>query len=265
MMKKKLFVLCFSCSLLLTSCLVSKKVVYVDDMEPHTFYPAMEAPLIRVQSNDRLSIVVGSKSPELAVPFNQGVGSYQINEMGELTTNYLQGSEPAGYLVDRNGEIDFPILGTLKVQGLTLDEVKEMIKSSLRDSQLIGDALVRVELLNLKVNMMGEIGSIGVLAVPEAKITLLEAISRSGGVSTNAATNEIAVIREEEGARKMYLANIESVDIFESPVYYLKQNDIVYVKPKDAVQSTKEANTWRYLGLGVGLLGTITLILNLLK
>lgn len=264
-MKKCFLAFSIGCMLLLSSCLVSKKVVYVNDMQPDTIYGVMEPPALRIQKSDRLSIVVSAKSPELAVPFNQGLGNYQVNEQGNVSTNSFSTVTEKGYLVDDNGDIEFPILGTLKLEGMSIDQAKDSIKKRLSDEKLISDPIVKVELLNLKINMMGEVQSVGVLNVPDARITLLEAISRSGGLTSNAATDRITVIREEYSGRKMVVNNIQSIDIFNSPTYYLQQNDIVYVEPRDAETTIKEQNTWRYLGAGIGLLGTIFSILNFIK
>lgn len=264
-MKKCLPIFFISCMLLLNSCIISKKVVYVKDMLPDTIYNVMEAPALRVQKGDRLSIVVSSKMPELAVPFNQGLGDYQVNDQGNVLTSSSFTTATNGYLVDANGEIDFPILETLNIEGMTLDRVRGMIKSRLVNEKLISNPIVKVELLNLKINMMGEVSSIGVLAVPEAKITLLEAISRSGGLTNNAATDRITVIREEDGIRKMFVNNIQSKDIFDSPTYYLQQNDIVYVEPRDAVLTPRVENNLRYISTGFGVLAALFSILVFLK
>lgn len=264
-MKKFLPVFFIGCMLLLNSCIISKKVVYVKDMLPDTTYNVLEAPALRVQKGDRLSIVVRAKMPELAVPFNQGLGDYQVDGQGSVLANPSSTLAEKGYLVDANGEIDFPIFGTLNIEGMTLDRVRGMIKSRLVNEKLISDPIVKVELLNLKINMMGEVGSVGVLDVPEARITLLEAISRSGGLTNNAATDRIKVIREEDGLRKMVINDIQSKDIFNSPTYYLQQNDIVYVEPRDAQLTPKAENNLRYISTGVGILAAIFSILTFLK
>lgn len=265
-MKTSLLTFFIAFTLLFSSCITTKKVVYVRDMISDTAYSVLEAPLLRIQKNDRLSIVVSAKTPELAVPFNQGSGEYQVNTQGSVS----RGSSSApingnGYLVDDSGEIEFPILGTFQVDGQTIEQIKTLIKNKLVEERFISDPIIKVELLNLKISMMGEINSVGILDVPDARITLLEAITRSGGLTSNATPNKISVIREENGVRNVYINDIESRDIFNSPTFYLQQNDIVYVEPLGAELSPKAQNNWRLIGIGTGLITTVFSILTFLK
>ena len=264
-MKKCLPVFFVGWMLLLNSCVVSKKVVYLKDMLPDTTYKAMMAPALRIQKNDRLSIIVAAKSRELAAPFNEGMITYQLDDQGNLPVSSSSSMNTQGYLVDNNGEIEFPILGTLPIEGKTLNDVKNMIKKRLVDEKLINNPMIKIELLNLKINMMGEVNKVGVLNVTDPRITLLEAISRSGGLTVNAAANRITVIREENGVRRIVINDIQSKEIFNSPTFYLQQNDIVYIEPKDAQPTPKVQNNWRYISTGIGLVATIFTILNLLK
>lgn len=252
-MKKILMLMCAVSLLGLNACLVAKKVVYVKDMSLDTAYRTLAIPPLKIQKSDRLSILVSSKNQELAAPFNAESGLYSVSERGAINTleNNLVGK---GYLVDQSGNIEFPILGTINVMGKTLDEVKEQIKGTLINNKLINAPIVKVELLNLKVMMMGEVSSVGVVDVPDGRITLLEAITRSGGLTTNAKEDEIMVIREENNERKMYINNIEDVNIFNSPTYYLQQNDVVYVRPKAAKLSEREQSSWRYIGMFTALI-----------
>ncbi len=251
----KLIISLIALSLLaLSSCVVSKKVTYLENMVVDSLYKTKEIPPIIIQKYDRLSINIGSKTPELAAPFNQEGGIYNVDDKGQITTSNTGTTTEKGYLVDKDGNIDFPVLGKISAEGKTLDELKGHIYNRLVNENLINAPLVRVELLNLKITMMGEVASVGLLNINDGQISLLEAITRSGGLTTNAATNEITVIREENGYRKMYVNDIENVDLFNSPTYYLKQNDIVYVKPKSAVPTPREDLTWRYVGFATGLL-----------
>jgi len=240
--------------LTLSSCVVSKKVTYLENMVVDSLYKMQEIPSLRIQKYDRLSVIISSKTPELAAPFNPDGGIYNVGDKGEITSSTTGAPTEKGYLVDRNGNIDFPVLGLIPAEGKTVDEFKKYIYDRLVNENLINSPLVRIEILNLKIMMMGEVASKGILNVQDGQISLLEAITRSGGLSTNALTEEITVIREENGYRKMYTSNIEDVNFFNSPTYYLKQNDIVYVKPRAAVPTPREDLTWRYIGFATGLL-----------
>lgn len=249
----------------LNACLVSKKVVYVKDMQVDVPYDVATAPPLRIQKNDRLSIQVTAKNPELAVPFNVSGGVYSVTEKGNVDALRSEVNTERGYLVDQQGLITFPVLGTLKVEGLSLEALKNLIREQLIDRKLISDPVINVELLNLKVMMMGEVSGKGIISAPDGRLTLLEAITRSGGLTNNAMEDEVMVIREENGVRKMYANNIEKTDIFNSPTYYLQQNDIVYVKPKSAETTPREQMTWRYIGLTTGLVSLIVSFWALLK
>lgn len=212
---------------LLNSC-VSKKVVYLQDMQPDSEYPIAEAPALRLQKNDRISIQVSAKSLELAAPFNTLAGTYKVGVDGNVTTGVDQSSNAQGYLIDREGNIAFPVLGNLHVEGLTLEEVRDLIRNRLINDRLINEPIVKVEILNFKVSITGAIGN-RVIDVPDGKMTLLEAITKAGGININAAPDKITVIREEDGMRRKIVTNIQSQEIFNSPAYYLRQNDIVYI------------------------------------
>ena len=257
-MKKYFFWIALFCLFSLNSCLIPQKVVYVKDMVIDSAYLAQTAPPLRVQNNDRLSIQVSSKNPELAAPFNLGNGGYLVDEQGKV--NLSSSIVTNNYLVGNNGSIDFPILGSIQVKGKTTDEIRYTIEDRLKSENLINDPQVKVDLLNLKITMMGEIGGVGTINVPEGRITLLEAISNAGGLTSNALSDQVMVIREENGVRKMYVNNVEETEIFNSPTYYLQQNDIVYVKPKAAKRTPREEQNWRYITMGTSLI-TLTFTL----
>ncbi|MCL1669417.1 polysaccharide biosynthesis/export family protein [Elizabethkingia ursingii] len=262
-MNKFILGLTLLCTVLLSSCL-SKKVVYVNDMLPDTEYPVAEAPAIRLQKNDRISIQVSAKSLELAAPFNTVAGTYKVGTDGSVSTGVDQSSNAQGYLIDREGNVAFPVLGNLHVEGLTLEEVRDLVRNKLINGQLISEPIVKVEILNFKISVTGAIGN-RVLDAPDGRMTLLEAITKAGGIGVNAAPDKITVIREEEGVRRKIVTNIQSQEIFNSPAYYLKQNDIVYIEPRSAEVTPKEDRFWRYFGIGTGVLGTVLSVLTLIR
>lgn len=228
----------------LNSCLVSKKVVYFEDMETGKNYDVLPIPPLKVQKNDRVSIQVSSKRPELAAPFNSNSGVYRSSEplSGDVKM------QEQGYLVDQMGNIDFPILGTINVEGMTLDGLRDLIVDKLVKDNLINSPVVKVELLNMRIIILGETRNT-VVNAPDGRMTILQALAQGQGVGDNANTKKIAVIREEEGGRKVYYNNLESKDIFDSPTYYLQQNDIVYIEPLASKARGDEARTWRIMGM----------------
>lgn len=266
-MKKYVYLLTVASLLFLSSCLTSKKVVYVKDMVPENLYPVTPPHDVKIQAKDRLSISVSAKNPELAAPFNMGLGSYEVNAQGKLSTGPAIGStvQTTNYQVDNDGNILFPVLGSLHAEGLTEHELGDRIRNELIGRKLIDNPIVTVELTNMTITMMGEVASIGVLHLQDDRLNLLEAIAMSGGLTNNARPDKVAVIREENGTRKMMLTDVQSVALFHSPAYHLQQNDIVYVFPLAARTSNQEDRTWRYYSLGTGLIGAILSLFILFK
>ena len=150
----------------------------------------------------------------------------------------------------------------MQIIGLTHLQLADLIKNRLIRDNLIKDPVVNIELLNLKILMIGEAGNQRV-HVSDKKMTLLEAIAQSGGISTNGIMNEVAVIREERGVRQMYLVDLNSTTLFDSPVYYLQQHDIVYVKPSSAPLPTRVNQVWQNISFVTGFLSLAVSLLIL--
>lgn len=262
---KKITLLTWLCSLVLLNACVAPKVVYVQDMMPDTTYLAKEMPPLRLQKGDRIQILVSASAPELAAPFNGGVGSYRVGDDGNVSTVVDRSTATGGYTIDQSGFIDFPIIGQIRADGQTLEEVKKAVRDKLVAGKFINEPTVKVELLNLRVIVMGAVAGQRVISVPEAKMTLLEAITHAGGLSKIADPQMISVIRTENGVRKKIITDIESKAIFDSPAYYLQQNDIVYVEPKMGEPTPREERNSRIFGNVTGLTGLVVSLLILLN
>lgn len=221
--------------LLFSSCATRKDLTYLRDMEELKEYPVFQKYEAVIHRDDRLSITVSCKNPELTLPFNiPGSSNYSVGPDGNIPTNMLtSGNDNAsrGYLVDVNGEIDFPVLGKLKVEGRTRGQVTEMIKQRLIDEDLIKDPIVMVNFLNFKITVLGEVGGPGTYDITGDRITLLEAIAKAGDITDQGRVDRVAVIREYGNKRRIMFHDLRSKDVFNSPCYYLQQNDIVYVEP----------------------------------
>lgn len=227
-MKKTLFSFCLSlCFLsavtLISSCASSKKVVYFQDVVPgETAIDVATVAPIRIQPEDRLSIIVTTRDEQLADLFNLSKGGGQ----GVSNTNFLN------YTVDSQGFIDFPILGKLKVQNMKREEVATYIKQELINRNLLKDPVVTVNLQNLYVSVMGEVGSPGRINIDKDRITLLDALTAAGDLTIQGNRTKVMVMRQEGNKQRAYAVDLTSgKDIYTSPVYYLQQNDLVYVEP----------------------------------
>lgn len=263
-MKRKLFFIGWMAiaSLLLASCASRKKFVYLQDMQPDVSYPVETKHEAVIQRDDRLAITVGSKNPELAIPFNMQGGAFRLTADGSVATSDTpaSGSLEKGYRVDVDGHIDFPILGKLYVDGLTVSQATELIRRLIREGDYIKEPLVSIEFLNFKYTVLGAVGHTGTFWVDGDRVTLLEAIANAGDLSPKARTNRVTVIREEDGQRKMYTHDLREKELFNSPAFYLRQNDIVYVEPKYRKKDGEDRG-WQISTLLISIGSLITSIL----
>ena len=257
---KKLFLIGLLAVSLLSSC-ASRKIVYLKDMEMGKHYPIEDKYEAVVHRDDRLSITVSCKNPELAIPFNIYGGNFHVGIDGNIQTSDASTRvNEKGYRVDVDGNIDFPILGKLHVEGLKVGEVRDLIKNKIIEGEYMKDPLVAIEFLNFKYTVLGAVGRNGTFSVDGDRITLLEAIANAGDLSAKAKIDRVAVIREIDGERQMFMHDLRSKDLFESPCFYLQQNDIVYVEPK----YRKKDNEDRGWQIGTTMLSIVTAVTSIL-
>ena len=212
------------------SCGSAKKFVYLNDMTPGQEYPFDAAHEAVIQANDRLSITVCCKQPELAIPFNIQSGSFRVSSDGTASSSSVPNEK--GYKVDNKGNIEFPILGTIHLGGLTISQASERIKNLIIEGNYIKTPLVNIEFLNFKYTVWGAVSRNGTFSVDNGRITLLEAIANAGDLTNKARLDRVAVIREGNGNKQIYFHDIRNSDILQSPCFFLQQNDIIYVQPK---------------------------------
>ena len=241
-------------ALMATSCSSRKKIVYLQDMHMGISYPFQDKHEAIVHRDDRLSITVSCKNPELAIPFNIYGGTFKVGTDGNVTADTSTRINEKGYRVDVNGDIDFPILGKLHVEGMKVSEVVSMIASKIEEGNYMKDPLVSIEFLNFKYTVLGAVGQNGTFSVDGDRVTLLEAIAKAGDLSAKARIDRVAVIREVDGERKMFMHDLRTKDLFESPCFYLQQNDIVYVEPRYRKKDGEDRG-WQ---IGTTLLSAIT-------
>ena len=236
--------------LALASCSTVKDIAYFQNKIVNEPEAIDKHAGIVIQPKDMLSIVVSSRNPELVAMFNLPVVSYQAGS--ETVTGSAQ-QRLMGYVVDNNGQIDFPVLGPLDVAGLTRWELSELIKNRLVKDGLLTDAVVTVEFMNFKVSVIGEVNSPGTFSIQGDKVTVLQAISLARDLTIFGERENVTVIRERDGQRTMYEINLCDVSMFNSPAYYLQQNDVVYVQPSEikARQSTTDEKALRMTSIFV--------------
>ena len=218
---KKIVLLVFSLILLL-SCASKKKVVYLQDIDQIKSYDSSTLYEPKLQPDDLLSIIVSAENPELSVPFNlpQIQGNYEIN-------NNQNGIKT--YLVDNFGFIEFPVIGKLKLGGLTRTQATAKLVTAV--GEYIKNPIINLRILNFKVSILGEVLKPSSFTLSSERITLLEAISMAGDLTIYGKRNNILIIREAEGKKTYNRVDITKSDFLNSPFYYLAQNDIVVVEP----------------------------------
>lgn len=238
-----------------SGCTSAKEIIYLQDVVPLKQQEIEHKYEVIIHHDDLLSISINSRDPELALPFNMPMITYQMGTSG------ASGSQRVlGYLVDINGDIDFPILGKLHVEGLTRMQLTELIKSKLLQGNLIRDPIVTIQFLNFKISVMGEVANPGSFSITGDRITLLEALSMAGDLTIYGRRDRVGVIRERNGKRTVLFHDLRSVEIFNSPCYYLQQNDIVYVEPNKTKSGQSKINQNNTIGVWVSVLSLLTTI-----
>ena len=217
-----------------------KKINYLQDVKQDTTMTMKVNKGIIIQPQDQLSIIVTSRDPKMAVPFNLSVSSFYTGS--ELASGGGASQRITGYIVDNSGDIQFPSLGKIHVSGMNRWELQETIKDQLSDSGLLKDAVVTVEFLNFKVSVLGEVNAPGTYSVTGDKITILQALALARDLTIYGQREDVQVIREQNGRRQIFKLDLTRSDIFTSEAYYLQQNDVVYVTPSKVRAGQGEIN-----------------------
>lgn len=251
------------CTMLLSSCGAYKRLGLLQDMSVDSLYVVQDRMESRISVGDRLSITVTCGNPALAAPFNVFTGS-QAYDSSTGEVDYTAGTElQQGYLVDKYGDIDFPVLGKINVAGTTLVEVKAEIEKRLKEKPYISDPLVFVEFTDFRITVLGQAKN-GIYSFGSGSVNILEAIAKVDGPKTDAVLDDVWVIRTEGGARRLYSVNLKSTSLYDSPAFYLHQNDILYLKPKDSAQDsdrTSRQTIWNNMVTVISMLSSLVTVI----
>lgn len=249
----------------LSSCGSSKQVVYFQDLKPgETEIKLPEMKAITVRPEDKISIIVNSRDPQLTDLFNLPYVSRQLGQ--SLRTNGITVSNNQGvsaYTVDTDGEIDFPVLGKMYVAGMKREEIAEYIKNELIKENLVKGPVVTVEFANLCISVLGEVNNPGRFSIDRDKLTVLDALSMAGDLTIYGNRSKVMVLRQEGDVQRVYGLNLTSGNhVYTSPAFYLQQNDVVYVEPNavKARQSTVNGNNVRSTSFWISLASLLTSI-----
>jgi polysaccharide export outer membrane protein len=240
----------------ISSCVSTKNVTYFQNLSTEQ-KSVMESvakftePII--QSDDILAISINTIDAQ---------SSSTVNQAGAvLGSGNNSGREPVnGYLVDKNGEVELSLIGKVKVAGLTTYDAKELIRK--RASQDLKNPNVSVRFANFKISILGEVSRPAAYTVPNEKVSVLDALSLAGDLTIYGKRENILVIRDNNGKKEFGRLNLNSTDTFNSPFYYLKQNDVVYVEPNKSRVVSLNAATRTTVAVAISAISTIVLIIT---
>lgn len=248
----KISVLFLGSFFIFTSCTTPKNIGYFQDLTSEEIVIPSTGE-IKIRPNDKLSITVKTMEPSLSALFNLPVVTERfVDNMasnstasGNMRNNTATSSALSKYTVSPKGTIDFPVLGEIKVEGMTRFELAGFIKGELMGRDLAKDPVVTVEFVNMGVSILGEVNQPGMYDINQDQMSILEAISMAGDLTATGLRENVAVLRETESGVKTYRLDLTNFnEMAQSPAYYLQQGDVVYIEPNDMKkrQSTTNGN-----------------------
>lgn len=255
MFKKATYISWLLIALIGSSCVSKKTITYfqndtIDQSLVSNNYRTIFKP------DDLLEITVSAQDIEAVTPFNLPAVTFAAS-----TATAIGQPRQQNYLIDSKGEIDFPVLGKLKLGGLTREEALEMFENKL-DPDHVKDPTINIRIVNFKITVTGDVRLPGTYTIPNERITIIEAIGLAGDLNISAQRHNVKVVREEGKEKKVYLVDFLSNKLFTSPVYYLQQNDMIYVEPNGAKaqSAATNQNTGLFVSIGSIVISLITVL-----
>ena len=228
---RSLFISILILGILLTSCASKEDVVYFQNTGNFETIVGKNDFTPKFKVDDLVSIHVSTLDNEASVPFNLFRGASE----GGITP------EQVDYLIDKEGEIDFPVVGKIKISGLSPEETRVLIRERL--SEYLKDPIINIRLMNFRITVLGEVNAPGTYPVNSEKVTILQAIGLAGDLTIKGQRENVMVIRDFDGTKVYRRIDLTKKEALNSPVYYLTQNDVVYIEPnQSAVQSSQLDN-----------------------
>lgn len=262
---KRYFILALLAATLLASCNSQKRIWYLQDATEFAPEQIAQQGQIRIQPLDRLTIVVNSKDPELALPFNAATGYTALT--ASSVSSVSSSSALQVRTVDEKGILQMPVLGEIKVEGLTRGELAKILADKIIQGGYINDPTVNVQFVDMKISVLGEVTRPGSYALTHDKLTIFDALALAGDMTVFGQRTDVMVYREKEGERTITYLDLTSKDIFSSPAFYIEQNDVIYVKPNKYKAQSGEINQNRsfYISLASTAIAVATLIVTITK
>ena len=253
-MRKKSFIIIFSFVLFfLSSCTSKKKLDYLQNIESVALEASMKNAKSTIQPNDQLVIMVTAKDMDVVKPFNQNFSSGQILQYSLPSNNAPAQSQTSAsgptYMVDSQGNIEFPVIGKINTENKTTEELRDILKKEI--SKYVLNPQVSVRNTNYKITVLGEVNRPGTYNIPDAQTTLLEVLGLAGDLSIYGNREDILVLRNIDGTMTKERIDLTKADFINSPFFYLKQNDVIIVSPNETKQKTSrlDPNTGIYISV----------------
>lgn len=242
---------------LLSSCVSREKIVYFQDIEKLAQNSSMVKPSLTFKPNDMISIIVSATPLESTRPFNLITEGRPAVNGSDI---FLNNTQQLGYLVDSEGNIHFPELGIIHVEGLTPKELNDYLTKEL--TAYIKNPIVNIHIINFTVSILGEVNRPGTYPVSGEKISIAEALGMAGDLTIYGKRDNVLVIRENGDTKNYAYLDFRSADLMDSEYYYLKQNDVVYVEPNKAQRNSAafNRNAGIYISIASLLISIIVLI-----
>lgn len=223
------------------SCGAPKHITYMQGFDQGDVQQLVSQRRLTIQPDDKISIVVSSKNPELAQIFNLPIAQVRLGQTGSSSST--SGGQVSAYTVSADGNINFPVFGQIHCAGMTRMELASMLEKKIVDGGYLKDPVVTVEFLNAFVTVLGDVHSPGQYPITNDDMTVLQALGKAGDLNITGMRTNVLVVREEDGkdvAYRLDLTNTKS--LMESPAYRLQQNDVVYVEPNNYAKRQSVAN-----------------------
>lgn len=260
-MKKKLLssLLLGLLTLVATSCLAPKDVIFLQDLTPDNPQTIPPVQLVTIKPEDKLYINVHCRDQNIEALFNIRGGGYNYNDYGSSGNYGGSGSDTRNYVVDQKGDIEFPVVGKIHVAGLTRQQLNETVRDRLIEENLVKDPFVNSSITTAYFYTIGELGGRGQNRIPKDAFTIIEAIAQNGDISLSGNRKNIRVFREVNGQLRAYQVDFtKAEEIVKSEVYYIQPNDIIYVEPtkKKQYETTTLGNSVRTPNFWTGLVSS---------
>lgn len=239
--------------ILLNSCTSKKKLDYLQNIESVALEASMKNAKSTIQPNDQLVIMVTAKDMDVVKPFNQNFSSGQILQYSLPSNNAPAQSQTSAsgptYMVDSQGNIEFPVIGKINTENKTTEELRDILKKEI--SKYVLNPQVSVRNTNYKITVLGEVNRPGTYNIPDAQTTLLEVLGLAGDLSIYGNREDILVVRNIDGIMSKERIDLTKADFINSPYFYLKQNDVIIVSPNETKQKTSrlDPNTGIYISV----------------